>query len=381
MIVYGVLLAVLIGPLTTLRSAEPAPSAEQVQQRLASLRDEIDNITEALDQQRLERDRELSQLADAERQLASRTAELRATQAALDQASARAQTLQAQATTLEAEVEAIRQRLAEQLRVAYRVGVESRLRAMLNQHDPSLISRVLALHGYLARARLATIDEFERQRLALQQLRTELADTTAELGQLVGQQALARARQADALEQRRSALSRIEARIRDRDTELAELNQSAAQLQQLLQQLAVALADIPAEVAVIAFAELRGSLPMPLSGKIVAGFSSDTQQGALREGWLIEAAVGEPVLAVAHGRVAYADWLRGYGMLLIVDHGEGWMSLYGRNQALLAEVGDWIQPGETIALAGDSGGSGPPGLYFQIRREGRPVDPAVWVRR
>jgi len=361
--------------------AEDQPSAEAVQARLEGLRAEIDSITRALDEQRAERDVELSRLADTERQLAARTAELRETRAALDQADERRKTLSLELTGLEQEVDAIRQRLAEQLQIAYRVGVESRLRALLNQRDPGLISRTLALHGYLARARLETIGEFERQRLELERVRTELAQNATELERLAGLQDLARGRQADALAQRREVLARLEARIRDRDSELAELNRSAAQLQSLLERLAVALADIPAEIAVIAFAELRGKLPMPLQGAVIAGYSRRDDQGALREGWLIEAEIGAPVHAVAHGRVAYADWLRGYGMLLIVDHGEGWMSLYGRNQALLAEVGDWIRPDETIALAGDSGGSGPPGLYFQIRREGRPVDPADWILR
>ena len=364
-----------------LAQAEDPPSADAVQARLESLRAEIERMTWTLDQQRAERDSELARLADSERQLAARSAELRQTRTALDTAEAHEQALREQASALEQEVDTTRQRLAEQLRIAYRVGVESRLRALLNQRDPGLISRSLALHGYLARARLDTIEEFERQRLALEQLRAELAQNATELERLAGQQELARGRQTEALVLRREALAALEARIRDRDSELAELNRSAAQLQALLEQLAVALADIPAEAAVTAFAELRGRLPMPLSGALVAGYSRRDDQGALREGWMIEAEIGAPVRAIAHGRVAYADWLRGYGMLLIIDHGEGWMSLYGRNQAVLAEVGDWIQPGETVALAGDSGGSGPPGLYFQIRHEGRPIDPAGWIAR
>ncbi|PKL95872.1 MAG: hypothetical protein CVV18_03815 [Gammaproteobacteria bacterium HGW-Gammaproteobacteria-8] len=368
-------------PVPELAQAEDPPSADAVQARLESLRAEIERMTWTLDQQRAERDSELARLADSERQLAARSAELRQTRTALDTAEAHEQALREQASALEQEVDTTRQRLAEQLRIAYRVGVESRLRALLNQRDPGLISRSLALHGYLARARLDTIEEFERQRLALEQLRAELAQNATELERLAGQQELARGRQTEALVLRREALAALEARIRDRDSELAELNRSAAQLQALLEQLAVALADIPAEAAVTAFAELRGRLPMPLSGALVAGYSRRDDQGALREGWMIEAEIGAPVRAIAHGRVAYADWLRGYGMLLIIDHGEGWMSLYGRNQAVLAEVGDWIQPGETVALAGDSGGSGPPGLYFQIRHEGRPIDPAGWIAR
>jgi septal ring factor EnvC (AmiA/AmiB activator) len=361
--------------------AQDPPTAQQLQVQLETLRAEIETITATLDRQRSERDSELAQLADTERLLAARTTELRATRDALEQVEQRQQALSLEAAGLEAEVESLRQRLAEQLRVAYRVGVESRLRALLNQQDPSRISRALALHGYLGRARLDTIEQFERQRLALERVRAEQAENATELEHLAAQQGLARARQADALAQRRQALAQLEARIRDRDSELAELNRSAEQLQTLLEQLAVALADIPAEMAVTAFAELRGKLPSPLPGPVVTGYSRRDDQGTLREGWLIEAAIGDPVRAIAHGRVAYADWLRGYGMLLILDHGEGWMSLYGRNQALLAEVGDWIQPGETIALAGDSGGSGPPGLYFQIRREGRPVDPTDFIRR
>lgn len=356
-------------------------SAEQLRDRLEQLRAEIDTITAALDRQRAERDSELAELARIERELAARTAELRETRAARATALEREAALARKSQALETEIEQLRTRLAAQLAVAYRIGNESRLRAILNQKDPARISRALALHGRLARERLASIDRLKQVRVELERVRREQADNAVALERLAERQQQVTAQQAETLEQRRSALAQLEARIRDRDAELAELHRAAQELQSLLEQLAVALADIPPDTAVEAFTELHGRLPMPLDGRVLKTFSRRDEQGTLREGWLIEAELGAPVRAVAHGRVAFADWLRGYGMLLILDHGGGWMSLYGRNQALLAEVGDWVRPGEIIALAGDSGGNGPPGLYFQLRRDGQPQDPAGWLQR
>ena len=377
----AVIASILSSILAPVLAQDTSGSAEELRVQLEQLRDEIGAITEALDRQRAERDSEVADLAAIERELAARTAELRETRNARAAALEREAALAEQSAALELEIDQVRNLLADQLAVAYRVGNESRLRAILNQRDPAHISRALALHGRLARERLELIDRFELGRAALERVRQEQVANATELERLAERQEQVAAQQAEALQLRRVALARLEARIRDRDAELAELNRAARELESLLEQLAVALADIPAETAVVAFTELRGRLPMPLDGRVLTSFSRRDEQGTLREGWLIEATLGAPVRAVAHGRVAYADWLRGYGMLLIIDHGGGWMSLYGRNQALLAEVGDWIRPGETIALAGDSGGNGPPGLYFQLRRDGAPQDPAGWLQR
>ncbi|MCW5567873.1 MAG: peptidoglycan DD-metalloendopeptidase family protein [Dokdonella sp.] len=141
-------------------------------------------------------------------------------------------------------------------------------------------------------------------------------------------------------------------------------------------------ADIPKQLSgAEPFADQRGRLPWPLKGTLRIGFGGRDAGGRQLSGLLIGADAGVPVHAVARGRVAYADWLKGYGMLLILDHGDGWMSLYGANESLLKDVGDWVAAGEVIAQSGASGGQSTPGLYFELRRQGKAVDPKPWLRK
>lgn len=130
------------------------------------------------------------------------------------------------------------------------------------------------------------------------------------------------------------------------------------------------------------FAQQKGKLPWPTKGKLVIRYGSSRQVGNLKwQGIMIRASQGQNIKAVSHGRVAFADWLRGFGLLIILDHGDGFMSLYGHNQSLLKETGDWVDPGEPISTAGDSGGQSKTGLYFEIRKNGKPVNPMRWCRK
>src|SRR6056297_3254994 len=334
-------------------SIAQTPNSEDVQAELEALKQNIVSISQRLEAERAKRKSEQAALARTEQALARIALDLRTTRADLVRARDRQRELEAQAEALEAAVEARRRALAEQLQIAYRVGRQSRLKALLNQEDPAEISRVLALHGYLGRARLDAIAALNEELARLQAVREEQQQVAARLQSLAERQAAAKAGQDEALARRQAALD----------------------------ELASALADIPPETAIEPFSALRGRLPMPVDATVRAAFSDARSGNVNWQGWLIEAAVGTPVEAVAYGRVAYADWLRGYGMMLIVDHGDGFMTLYGQNQSLIAEVGDWVAPGDIVALAGNTGGNSAPGLYFQFRRDGQPVDPAGWVKR
>ena len=140
-------------------------------------------------------------------------------------------------------------------------------------------------------------------------------------------------------------------------------------------------ADIPKQLSgAEPFASMRGRLAWPLAGKIVTAFGAADESGRRSSGLLVAAKTGTAVHAVSHGRVVFADWLRGYGLMIIVDHGDGYLSLYGCNETLLKDVGDWVNAGETIATSGASGGQKTPGLYFELRTKGQPVDPRAWLR-
>lgn len=361
--------------------AAQTPTSEDVQAELDALKQNIESISRRLEAERARRKSEQAELARIEQDLARIALELRTTRTELAQARNRERELQDRASELETTVEARRRALGEQLRIAYRIGRQSRLKALLNQEDPAEISRVLALHGYLGRARLDAIAALNRELQRLEAVRAEQQQVAARLQSLAERQAAAKAGQDEALARRQVALEALDSSIRDQAQRLAEMREAAAELEALLGELASALADIPPDTQIEPFAELRGKLPMPVDAPVRAAFSDVRSGNVTWQGWLIETEVGAPVNAVAYGRVAYADWLRGYGMMLIVDHGDGFMTLYGQNQSLIAEVGDWVAPGDVIALAGNTGGNSAPGLYFQIRRDGQPVDPARWMNR
>lgn len=378
-------LPVALLALTLLAGAVPLPGQtndpEAVRAQLEELGRRIGEISERIAERRARRDREQAELAEAEKAMGRIELALRETRQRLADTRGRIAELDRRAAELETEIAGRRDTLAAQLRLAYRTGLRSRLRALLNQQDPARISRVLALHGYLGRARARTIESLGERLASLEQVRADQRRLAIELEQLARRQADERAGLDRAVARRADAVAALEGRIRDETSRLAELRSSAARLAELLDRLSTALAEIPPDAEIRPFAELRGSLPMPVEASVRAAFA-DTRSGDVDwEGWLIGASIGDPVRAVAYGRVAYADWLRGYGMLLIIDHGDGYLTLYGQNRSLVAEVGDWVEPGQVIALAGDSGGFGRPGLYFQIRRDGRPVDPAGWVQR
>jgi septal ring factor EnvC (AmiA/AmiB activator) len=122
-------------------------------------------------------------------------------------------------------------------------------------------------------------------------------------------------------------------------------------------------------------------LPWPINGRLLTGFGPQLPDGRTSSGWLLDATAGAEIKAVAHGRVAFSDWLKGFGLIAIIDHGDGYMSLYASADALLRAAGDWVEAGEVVALAGSSGGQSAPGVYFELRRNGKPVDPVRWLLR
>ena len=174
-------------------------------------------------------------------------------------------------------------------------------------------------------------------------------------------------------------LASLEAQSHTRAQNLERLKSEQAGLEKLLRELRAAMARFPVE-GNDAFTRLRGQLNWPVSGQLVARFGDARAGGVRWDGVLVATERGTPVRAVCAGRVIYADWLPGLGLLAIVDHGDGYLSLYGHNDRLLKAAGETVAAGDTIAAAGDSGGSSRPELYFEIRKAGKPVDPRPWFR-
>jgi septal ring factor EnvC (AmiA/AmiB activator) len=278
-----------------------------------------------------------------------------------------------------------RRTLGGLLRAAYASGRQERLKLLLNQEDPSSLGRGLVYYRYLNQARSEHIRRFQQ---ALETL-DGLARETEVNAQALSHTAQTLEREKEELESmrqaRRETLAALNREIRANSQTLERLHGDERQLQALLESIRAVLAEIPAQGRDRRpFRSLKGRLPWPAVGKVDNRFgrSRSGAEGKLTwNGAFIRANTQPTVHAISHGRVVFADWMRGYGLLVIIDHGGGYMSLYGHNQSLYKAAGDWVDAGELIARVGDSGGQDVPGLYFEIRRRGKPVNPARWCSR
>ncbi|MBT8443498.1 MAG: peptidoglycan DD-metalloendopeptidase family protein, partial [Gammaproteobacteria bacterium] len=265
------------------------------------------------------------------------------------------------------------------VRTVYMIGRDDWLRSVLSQQDPAEIGRQLVYHSYVAKHRSKLIDSV---RADLERLATAEASLRDERARLEETQASERARLAELSslrENRKLALAKINDGIASRNDQVDRLQMEAEDLEVLLAELTRALANLSIDGAV-PFADRKGQMQLPTAGRIMRTFGQSRADGRLRwDGILVGASAGEEVRAVHYGRVVYADWLPGMGLLVVLEHGDGFLSLYGHNQDVMADVGEWVDPDTVIAHVGDSGGQASSGLYFEIRKDGAPQNPARWL--
>ena len=272
-----------------------------------------------------------------------------------------------------------RDSLAAQLRAAYLLGRNEPLQLLLNQKDPAQAGRNFAYYGYFGRMRATQISSIEDNLHKIDDLEQKIDEEDQELARLEAAQKNQVGKLEQARQERGKVLASLEQESKSRSQSLARLQRQQAALEKLLKDLNKALERFPVD-ANDAFAKLRGQLAWPVEGKLVARYGETRAGGVKWNGVLIAAARGAPVRAVYHGRVAYADWLPGLGLLLIIDHGNGYLSLYAHNERLYKAAGASVRAGDTVAGVGDSGGRSEDELYFEIRRAGKPVDPRPWFK-
>jgi len=271
--------------------------------------------------------------------------------------------------------------LAEQIRASYRLDSQSRLKLILNQASPAQLGRMLAYYDYINRAQVSKISDLREALTTLEAMQQSIDQELSRLEMVQTEQRAVMDQLDQQRKQRRTLLVELDQRIDDEESRLRELERNQQDLETLLERLSDVLADIPANLGKhLGVARQKGRIPMPVKGPVRHAFGQSRGGGLHWQGWLIAAAAGSEVSAVAYGRVAFADWLRGYGLLIIIDHGEGFMSLYGHNESLLYEAGDWVEPGEIISVIGVRTGNDQ-GLYFELRKNGKSVDPAAWLAR
>ena len=364
-------------------AADDAPSGDAAlaERDLAELRDRLQQVERDLNEQSQQRDRTQRDLREAERSEAGVRRKLEKIDTELAATRNRLGELQQRADETRAELSLHVASLEQELRRAYILGRDDWLRAVLSQQDPVAIGRQLVYSSYLARER-NVLAEVVRADLKVRDATRALLDEENKRLAAIQAQERERLTELKALRQDRSvALVRIDQGIATRSAKLEQMRAEMAELQTLVDELTRALVSLPISDSE-PFADTRGRLEWPTDGRVTQRFGQPRADGRLRwEGVLLAAVAGEDVRAVHHGRVIYADWLQGMGLLVIIEHGNGYLSLYGHNQDIVADIGEWVAPGGVIAHVGDSGGQATPGLYFEIRKDGKPVDPNSWIRK
>jgi len=363
--------------------ADPKTAAQEheARQKLDAVRAEIKALTEQQREIEGERGEAAKALRTKETALAEVAKDVRALDDKLAAQQADLDKLDAERTKLETALKSQRDALAALLRSAYALGRNEELKLLLQQNDVAAIARVLAYNRYFQRARVGRIDQLSADLEDLAKVQESIRTKTAELEATRN----ARAAEGDKLETERSEreklVEELDSKLKEQGARVAALGKDEKALTSLIEKLRDVFADIPKQLSgAEPFASQRGRLAPPVAGKVVRGFGAVDESGRKSSGLLLAAKSGTAVHAVSHGRIVFADWLRGYGLMIIVDHGDGYLSLYGCNETLLKDVGDWVNAGETIATSGASGGQKTPGLYFEVRAKGQPVDPKAWLR-
>jgi murein hydrolase activator len=357
----------------------PEADARKAEEQLQAVKSEIERVTREVSAAQVERDRLTRELRTAELSVGKARDDLSDVRRERAEGAARRAALATEKRTRETQLDQNRAALAGQLRAAYLIGRQEPLKLLLNQKDPARAGRMFVYYSYFGHARAGQIrliaDDVER----LQVLESELEAEDAQLAELEKQQRAQLSELEQARERRSVVLASLEAQSHSRAQSLERLRSQQAGLETLLRELRAAMARFPVE-GNDAFTRLRGKLAWPVSGHLVARFGDARAGGVHWDGVLVATERGAPVKAVCQGRVIYADWLPGLGLLAIVDHGDGYLSLYGHNERLYKAAGEQVATGDTIAAAGDSGGSPRPELYFEIRKGGKPVDPRPWFK-
>ncbi|HWM70822.1 MAG TPA: peptidoglycan DD-metalloendopeptidase family protein [Steroidobacteraceae bacterium] len=373
------LLVLCGGPGPAVRAAQSEADARKTEAELQAVKSEIERVTRQVTEEQVERDRLSRELRTAEISVGKAREGLDGVRRGRAERASKRAALASERRAREADLGQNRSGLAGQLRAAYLIGREEPLKLLLNQKDPERAGRMFVYYSYFGRARAEQIHGIENDVQAIASLDEQVLAEDAKLAELEKQQRADLLELEQAREKRSGVLASLTAESNSHAQSLERLKSQRGGLEKLLRELRRAIEKFPIDNN-DAFAHLRGKLAWPVGGKLVARFGEPRAGGVKWDGVLVATERGAPVRAVYGGRVIYADWLPGLGLLTIVDHGEGYMSLYGHNERLYKAAGERVSAGDTLGSAGDSGGSNRPELYFEIRKGGKAVDPRPWFR-
>ena len=381
-----------LGPLLTLLGLATAAAAAAQddgsgelatikEQELEEVRQRISDLKKSMDAAAADRDRVTRELEKSELTIAEKRTRLKELERERDYSTRRREELDKAVAEREAELEHESSALAAQVRAAFMGGSQEKLRLLLNQSDPATLGRLMTYYEYLNEYRAGNIEVVTARIADLARLRSEIAAEEARLSEIAAKRYEELTRLGEAQDARRELLATLKTRMANEDREIQRLAEQEKDLSRLIDELTTILSDYPIR-SEEPFSSFKGRLTWPVAGTLIHDFGQPRVGGPLKwNGVVLGAPRGREVRSVYHGRVVFADWLAGLGLLVIVDHGEGYMTLYGYNETLLKDAGDWVAPGDVIATVGDSGGQPQAGLYFELRKGTAPVDPRRWVTR
>jgi septal ring factor EnvC (AmiA/AmiB activator) len=348
---------------------------------LQEVREKISQLKKSMDRRAAERDKITASLQGAEVRISETRIYLADLERQRDFSVRKKAGLDAELLDREARLVAESDALAAQVRAVYTNGGQERVKLLLNQQDPTELGRLLVYYKYMSDYRGEQIEGVAENIAALTLLRAETADEENRISRLARTQAAELAELDETQQERQLLLASLNTQIEREGSAINRLAAEEQDLARLIAELTSILSDYPI-TSEEPFSTLRGRLTWPVAGRLIHDFGQPRASNTLKwNGVVFAAPRGREVRSVYHGRVVFADWLAGMGLLVIVDHGEGYMTLYGYNETILKSTGDWVAPGDVIATVGDSGGQAEAGLYFEIRKGTSPVSPRRWVSR
>lgn len=358
-------------------------ASEDEQKKLETLKTQIQQLQNQLSEENRQKDHAVYQLQQAEKEVALASSKLRKTEKDLGKSQQKLTALKEEEQKLQHKFSENRKFLVKQIRAAYSIGKQEYVKLLLNQEDPATVSRMVTYYQYFNKSRASQMQKIDSRLARMQSVRRDIAAETEKLEfarqQIMDQRQTLKGRRTE----RANIVASLSESLREKNQLLNKLLRDEQHLKKLLRKIESQLEDVQLDLSPPQkFRQLKGKLTWPTTGKLAARFGSVRKNsGNLRwKGVVINTEPENAIKSVAYGRVVFADWLRGFGMLIIVDHGDGYMSLYGHNEQLHKKVGDWVQPREVIATSGRSGGQLATSVYFEIRYRGKPQDPVKWCK-
>lgn len=378
-------------------------------EKLNQVRSDIDAVKKKMQQITLQENKLNDQLADIENRYGETAALLRDIKKKVDQKHKKLNAIKQDMESYRDQMARLSRDLSGHIKAAYAIGQQEKLKLILNQENPALSGRMMVYHGYLNKIRLQKLAEIEDSAKQLNLLNREQKKEAELLENDLEQKKQEQSALDEFRSQRNQLLDQLADDFSSQEQHLSDLIESENKLEDLIDNLQdeedkapeADRAELPTDssenrenpadsdelsakdelpVANVEFSSLKGKLPWPVKGRVTTNAGSG-QLESMRDGVLIDAGEGTEIRAVTAGKVVYSEWLRGYGLLMIIDHGNGYMTLYAFNQSLYKKVGERVESGDVIASVGQSGGRSRSGLYFGIRQNGKPVDPIQWCAK